>query len=489
MAIEFDNGLHGLEPQRFAWPKDMPFRSIEHSSPFEDLGAELVRELARVGWEVPGIDLRFMTTGSGTKVVRSLYGVSGETPAGPFWLRFGNRQGEDGTRYGCLTGLSEACIPPGLSVTHWSDTGDMSATLYLTEDWARDGAALRGIPHVNPKLEGEPKRYLAYKAKRRASMFKHDDDLGREYSPEGSEPRHLSVAETVLVVREFVQSLVDRLSAMPSAPGCEDITAHGDANLRRLAHVPRIPAPSRFPKLYAWADRNTVGRVNGWGDVDPEEADFVLSGGGLRLCPLTGVDFGQIPPRATDGFVYATVDPDDHARHPERDSDPELLPVEIDLKWLNEVYVADGSAYRRTRDPIVEAGTAAGRDRFTPEEMRRIGGAVARTMVPVVDYEGGYAEPLYLIGRQLRSDEARVMRGPVELRVDTGRIEVRMTDTVSGRVSTLMSTDKVIPLYHGVASRIARDAAYYLNDRDPYYAEHGTMPDFPTPPHPGLPLL
>jgi len=428
MPVTFDNEEHALKQQPFVWPRSGGGNILS------DAGAALVKELSRVGWDVPGIDVKFWTSGKGKNVFRTVYSISGETPEGPFRISFNNPQESRG-RYRALTGLGEATIPPGIEVRYYNDDTTVTAELYLGADWKRDGKAFIDASRVNSKLRGEPKTYLKYKGKLHDRELKHDSDLGREYSPEGDEPRTLDAKGTVRMVADFIHGkLIPILGQMPTAPGADDIDEYGDANLRRLAAVERIEAPEGFPVLYAWAEINDAYRAMGRGaSASDGSDDYVLSGSGARL-----VAFGDNPhraklhPRAHDGFTYAATDPAARAGQVVHGVRDESVPVEIRLKHLNEVYVVDNARYATVRNELGRKMETEGRDRFTNAEVALMVTAVAETMVPVTEYDGSFSEPTFLIGRELHADEARIMRGPLKVHVTEERVRTTVTDEESG---------------------------------------------------------
>lgn len=427
MPIKFENEEFSLHKQPFVWPK------VGHTV-LEEAGANLVRELARVGWDVPGINVEFRTSGRGTNVFRTVSRISGDTPDGPFELNFFGPQERKG-RYNALSGLSEATVPPGIEVRQYTEEGTVTAKIYVGKDWRTDGPGfIQGI-NANSRLVGKPKTYLCYEGRMSGSL-RHENDLGREYDPEGAEPTKLPAHDTLDRVAGFIEgTLVHNLHSLPTAPGADDINEFGDANLRRLSVVERIEAPEGFPVLYAWTDLNDGYRILGRDDPASDGSDdFVLSSGGMRLVALgDNPNRVQLPPRAHDGFAYASTDPSARAGQVCYSVKEESLPVEIRLKFLNEVYVVDNAVYDKVRKEMWKKVVAQGRDSFNHSEIATAITAVAQTMVPVTEYDGSYEEPTYLIGRQLHADEARLMRGPIKVHVEEHRVRAVLSDEESGK--------------------------------------------------------
>ena len=136
MPVRFEHGPFALQEAPFHFPKD----DGDARWPLTGMGADLAWELRRVGWDVPGIDLTFRTSGEGDEVFRVLSEVSGHVDDGPFLLRFNLPQGSVG-RYNVLTGLGDATVPPGLDVTYHSDHSGPSVKLYVGgEEWIGQGS-------------------------------------------------------------------------------------------------------------------------------------------------------------------------------------------------------------------------------------------------------------------------------------------------------------------------------------------------------------
>lgn len=137
---------------------------------------------------------------------------------------------------------------------------------------------------------------------------------------------------------------------------------------------------------------------------------------GLRLLPLTCRDDGTFPRVAYEAFVWCGVlpvtrDRSGLPRFPSRlgcASSYESHLVSVRLVRGNEVYVADDSAYDRARFAAV-ASLPAFATRFTGDQVDEIRRAVARTLVPLSSYRGGYARPTFLVRRELDLDEVDLL--------------------------------------------------------------------------------
>lgn len=416
-------------PVRFLWPREAGV------FPFDAAAKALVDELRRVGWEAPGIDVKVRTYGGERMPLRHVSEISGETVDGPFRIRFGRAQGQvaeelhDGSieRWSHATGVSEFNLPIRggarrlqIQLDLWNP-GDGSPTLYryVGDDWDRDADRFMNGFKCNAKLNKEPRTYLKYKAEGHgaAARFVSDDDLGREYVPEGDDRRSWPAAMVFDACRGFLRDLVRRLSVLPTKPGHDDLTVEGDANMRRMADVEPVPAPAGFPRLYVKVDANDA-RTAALAHATGDPAEPALVGNGWRLCSL-GVPNDPsrpFPERAYDGFNYAFADAECRSGLGLiAGNDDRSHPIAVDLKYLNDVFVVDEAAFHAAREAMVEIVKSQGRDRFTDREVNLWYAALARTMVPAAGYDGSYERPIWLIGRPLGADEAKPVVGKVRL--------------------------------------------------------------------------
>lgn len=429
-------------------------------SPFSGAGAEIAHELQRAGWDVEGIDVAFRTYHQDGRIYRAISSISGNTGEGPFRLHFGHgQQHEDGVH---STALSHLVVPPGIETNFFSDRSGPSVVLFLTDDWARDGNRLINTSTVNARLEGKPKEYIKYSGSHRARIEPENDS--NEYGPEGDEPRWFTTKDLADRINPFLDRLIVHLRRLPSAPGHDDVQPTGDANLRRMAAQRILDVPAGFPTLYTWIKENEGYRLAGHYERDPDdEVKGVVHGNGWRLASLGIGGHHPIPERAYDGFSYAATDPSSRKGHHRYEFDENSLPVRIDLKNLNEIYVVDRSAFDDERARMSVIAEAEGRDEYTPAEIDRFTGAPARTMVPAAEYGGNYKDPVYLIGRRLMGDEARLMKGPITLREGKDGVSVTMLDVDSGTNVDLFRSDNNIRYTRERARRVAERAGHVLH--------------------------
>ncbi len=223
--------------------------------PFDEVCERIVRDLERRNWEVPGIDIEFYDYGSGDQKFRAVDYIRGQG----FKISFSRMQRiMPGGRYNDMAGVTQINIPQK-EIRVYEDESGPTLYLYVGSDWARDCNKFTYGLKVNSKLKGEPKMYLEYKggctceATRGASfeavgfltahlhrdaealaqmhhthtglrppVLVHTNDLGREYEPEGEEPKAFVTLEVMDEFRQYLTEVV--LTAILTHPILEVVS-------------------------------------------------------------------------------------------------------------------------------------------------------------------------------------------------------------------------------------------------------------------------
>ncbi|MGY3581445.1 hypothetical protein ACVIGB_000485 [Bradyrhizobium sp. USDA 4341] len=448
MPVVFDNDRFTLAQPEFYWPKtgEQEF----YSNPIERTGGLLVRELARVGWEVPGLEIQIGVGGCGENIVRAVRSIKGRTESGPFELAFQSAQERRG-RWGICPGLSKATIPPGIQLEYSRDDRHSPvAYLYTGNDWKTDGASFINEWKTDTN---EDKQYRKYSGNGRPGLMRYQP-AGLRYSDTSeAQPRALDSELLTAKVLEFIElNLLSTLAAMPTAAGSDDITPQGDANLRRLAAVQSIPAPEDFPVLFTWVARNDAYRLRDLAESEPDER--------FGVSPIQRLCFrSNVPEVARRQYSYASSDPTARIGHVIHHPNDEASPVAVKLKHLNDVWVVDNAAFRHAAEAAIKKAESEGRKRLTDAELNECEAATARTIVPAADYNGGFETPVYLIGRQTEIDEVRLIRGNIEVAQADDRTSVTLMDEVTGSAFLLFDRGAVGPGTISSARRTASDYA------------------------------
>lgn len=194
---------------RFLYPHSRQF-------PFDEVCEHIVRELEARNWTVPGITVEFNSYGS-YRMVSYLKGDG-------FELWFCRIQGHLGGTWNNTAAVTEMIIP-GKELHVYDDESGPTFYVYVGDDWERDKRTFFNSIKVNSRLHGEPRTYLKYSGEcrclsagwpnrshthrgRRLPLLVPDNDLGREYDPEGDEPTSYRTDE---VFAEFTVWLEDNL--------------------------------------------------------------------------------------------------------------------------------------------------------------------------------------------------------------------------------------------------------------------------------------
>jgi len=409
------------EPQ-FLYPVSRQF-------PFDSVCDQIVRELEKRNWQVPGIEVDFYEYGSGEMQIRRVRSVKGPD----FRLIFGRVQGRmsDGY-YNDTAGVNELAMPQQI-IRVYDDESGPTFYLYVGDDWKRDREDFMNGSKVISKLHNKPRMYLLYKGSCncqantrlmdplktlgigqhthpgfRAPILIHDNDWNREYDPEENEPRFFYTAD---VMDQFVRYLESTILAMILA--CPIPTEKID----RFAPPAPIPVPESIKNLFCFGDRCDAKRINiGREDKDrlPAYERYGMEGSGMRLLSL-GHNNQSMPKIAYDGFLWCGVG----EVTAETDIGSLVVPghyhgsgfgqfvIRVTLNRANGVYIADHGQYEKRRQEIGE--TLGERDRFTDEEVADFNYARARTIMPITEYQGGFDNPIILINRELSFDEVEVV--------------------------------------------------------------------------------
>lgn len=217
--------------------------------PVDEVCEKIVRELKRRNWHVPGITVEFDTYGSTDQEMTLVRKVRGND----FRIRFGRPQGlMPGGRYYNTAAVSDLNIPQK-ELHVYDDESGPTFYLYVGNDWERDREKFVKGFKVSSKLYNKPRLYLTYKGGcdcratggasfeavgflmahinrntqslvqmhhthpgQRSPVLVHTNDLGREYDPEGKEPKMFKTAEVMEEFRQYLKDVV--LNAIMSHP-------------------------------------------------------------------------------------------------------------------------------------------------------------------------------------------------------------------------------------------------------------------------------
>lgn len=362
-------------------PEDSSLYGCDAANAFISRSNHLLREIARVGWDLPDVDVSIDHYGRGTNVFRTCRKVSfdvvtasGETERAT--IKFGMQSGRQRAGYyrmGCASAFGCA--------------GSEAELHEKSGDWQKKDFWQEAVNLIEP--------------------------------------------------------MITRLEALPSKPGHDDGHHEGNLSLRTLCASEPKPAPADFPTLYVWVENNEARNALGFATDDREaehamEADYRLAGNGWRFSNGdNGVAFSDLPPHAHDGFDYGSPDPSVKAHGVNMGIGSAMFPVEVKLNSLHDIYVADMALFEDALEEGIARAKVEGRDGWLPGEYGTFQKKTVETFIPASDYKGDYRKPVFMIGRQLGADEARGLAGPVSVVLEGGSVRALLTDRQSGLVMVL----------------------------------------------------
>lgn len=414
--------------------------------PFDEACNNIIHELEKRNWHVPGIEVEFYTYGSGAQKFRMV----GELKGRDFRLVFHRVQRTmPGNRWNDTAAVTDLYIPKKVLNVYEDESGP-TFYLYVGKDWERDREEFMTGSKLNSRLDRKPKSYLVYRggclcraaaselvgpdwltsmlakdtdalsrlrhthSRCRPPHLLHDNDPEREYSPEGSEPKIFDTDEVMEEFRRYLEEVVLPLILEQPLP---------DETTDSLAEPEPIPFPDTIGPIFCFGEDRDAERIKqGQGDENrllPMDR-YGLVGSGYRLVPLDINLDGTVPKEAYDGYLWCglgevTAETDIHSLDVPghiRWSNRERYTFRVKPDRANSIFVADHGQYEKRRIEVVGQATLDGRKRLTDGEVAEIILARARTMVPLSEYRGGFAKPVLLIGRELGLHEVEVVSGP-----------------------------------------------------------------------------
>ncbi len=252
------------------------------------------------------------------------------------------------------------------------------------------------------KYKGDIKRQ-----RQRAEELIADNDIGREYSPEGGEPVRIKLEkkfdEFTAWLKEFV---LEYILSFPEAD-----TIQPPTTIEEL-----IPYKGPWETVFSICDWRDAERIIK-GKEDPSKLlpreRHAYIGNGHRLVGLGVQCEDRFPKIAYEGFIWCDVNQIENATQDTKfvygvmsamySCFESNYIVAIKLKYANQVYVADDSKFEETRQQLFK--DIAPRDRLTDDEIDIAYAARGATIVPITEYKGGYKKPIVLINRELEFEE------------------------------------------------------------------------------------
>lgn len=192
----------------------------EELYPFDGIAKQIIMELQKRNWDIPGIDIGFDSYGheGKYKLVEKVDWSEGDVR-----LHFGRVQGilPDGV-HNDTGGLSIIQIPEK-QVEVYGDLGGPDLYTYVGQDWEKDRDLFRDDVKVNAKSEGKPKIYLRYSGrpvygqgqKNVSTDLYAANKPHTEYSPEGEERVQFKTSDVFNEVHDHMKKLLEHIQRHP----------------------------------------------------------------------------------------------------------------------------------------------------------------------------------------------------------------------------------------------------------------------------------
>lgn len=388
---------------KFLYPRSRQF-------PFDEVAEKIVRALEKRNWKVPGITVEFYTYGSGEAKYKMVEHIKGEN----FKLYFCREQGRLNANRNDIAALHEVYIP-SQSIRVYQEECGPTYYLYVGKDWEQDKEWFMNSIKVHSKLDKKPRKYLKYKGntyKGRATELVHDNDINREYSPEGDEPQRINLEEKFKEFSAWLEKFV-----------LEHILKFPEQEAEEEPAVELVPYSGPWPVIFSLckgraADRILQGKKNP-NELPPEDRHAYF-GDGHRLVPLSATS-KELLEIAHEGFIWCDVNQNITRGSTKEDILSEVYSamgslsygnyiIAVRLKYANDVYVADNAKFDETRYQLFDA--IAPRKRLTYDELNQAYIARGKTIVPITEYKGDYKEPVVLVNRELDFEEIEWLAYP-----------------------------------------------------------------------------
>jgi len=388
-----------------------PLLLLPHSRqfPFDATAEKIVKALEKRNWKVPGMEVEFSTYGHGFSKYTYVCRIEGDD----FYVKFCRSQGKLPGRYNDVAAVDE--IWYGKEILNvFGDESGPQLYLYVGDDWEKDKHDFAHSCKINAKLYGEPRTYLEYSGRysgrlsKRARWIVNNTDDDCQYAAEGNEPKIFVTAKKYYEFNRHLKEILKRILATPEAG--EDYNAMAYYELPTLIPFDEVKHP--LGDAYAYCDERMYERVKkGQEDLESLKSweSYVYTGGDRLMNLASGED---VPEVAYDGFIWAgglrRVGADryvDITYHWPSMFGPNYL-LKIAPKYANDIYVADSAVYEKAREEMF--ASIAPRDRLTDDELDACKAVRARSIVPIMDYDGSYEQPFMLIRRELDFDEVEM---------------------------------------------------------------------------------
>lgn len=391
--------IFDVEP-KFLYPHSRQF-------PFDSIASDIVTELEKRNWKIPGIVVEFDSYGSGEAKYKKVRNIKGQD----FKLTFGRKQGKLDSRWNDTAALCGVHIPHEC-LEVFDDESGPRYYLYVGDNWQVDKNWFMNSIKIHAKLNKEPRRYLTYLGNYtnqngvRSTMLINTTDCDREYAAIDGEPQTISLDETFeRIIAWLKENVLDKILDNPEVTSVEETR-------ERL-----VPYNGPWERIFSICSGSDLDRIR-IGIKNPEqlppEDRYASFGFFQRLVPLWVNAKVNIPRIARKGFCWCDTNQCIANKNGKQKISCCVVSamvfgmqgsklVSIKLKYANNVYVVDNAKFDETRQKLFKE--IKPRIRLTNDDLGIAYAARATTIVPINEYKGGYTEPIVLISRELDFDE------------------------------------------------------------------------------------
>jgi hypothetical protein len=378
-------------PVEFIRPGQSPggeYRPTGKPSALDKVAEDLAKVVERKGWCVPGVRVEMGIKDCSSRFFGTITAISGGDPGRRWSVQYHRAEHADSAWNVCsAAGIIDT---PRQEIWLYPD-GASRCFKYAGCDWASDEKKFCNSAKLYAKEQGEKKTYLEYNAKAGSDVMAFSDD-DREYSPEENEPRALSKREVFESAETFLRDVIAGIEKR-----VPDSALDREELIDELFAVKAIPVPENTPDLHvvAFHEKSDTGAL-----VCVREA--------FSLLPVAAKDPDRpISKEAYKTFSYGYPAEPLFTKTPEFGEDP-LNPknkiIRVRLTKANDICVVNEEAYAAALDGFPEEQkTSAVNGQMCRAEAQA---TLARTIIPLSDYDGSFRRPLYLIARPLDASEA-----------------------------------------------------------------------------------
>src|SRR6185436_1448757 len=190
--------------------------------PFDEVCEQIVRSLQARNWKVPGFAVKFHDYGSGAQKLRIVSSIKSDQL--DVVIKFGRTQGLlPGGRWNDTAAVDDIQLAKRRLRVYESSAS--TYYIYVGTAWERD--RLTGWTSPNARLMKEPRLCVKYSGRsygnRSVPTLTFEQD-GREYGPEGDDPRSYDTAKVMEEFRLYLHDVV--LPSIEAYPGAEVVESN-----------------------------------------------------------------------------------------------------------------------------------------------------------------------------------------------------------------------------------------------------------------------